>query len=96
MAFVPDPAPRSLPLSAGISSLFAESQHLLGRLSGSAHRLVNPQLLGAPLMRREAILSSRIEGTVATAEEVVLVEIGGRTAAPDALEIENFTTACWP
>jgi Fic family protein len=41
----------------------------------SSGRHVNPHLISAPLLRREAISSSRIEGTIATPEQLVLLEV---------------------
>jgi hypothetical protein len=63
MAFVPEPMPRELSLSTAEVRLLSEADYALGRLAGAAGRLVNPYLIGQPLLRREAILSSRIEGT---------------------------------
>ncbi len=47
--------------------------------------MVNPYLIGQPLpLRREAILSSRIEGTFTTPEQLVLLEAGVPAAGQDA------------
>lgn len=43
-----------------------------GGLDGTTAREFNPYLLGSSLLHREAILSSRIEGTVTTPERLVL------------------------
>jgi Fic family protein len=58
-------------------------------------RLVNPYLVGSPLLRREAILSSRIEGTITTPEQLVLLEATGTTTdlSGDTKEVLNYTSA---
>lgn len=84
MAFVPDPMPDGLDLGRDEVRLLSEADYALGRLAGSAGRLVNPYLIGQPLLRREAILSSRIEGTFTTPEQLVLLEAGVVPAAQDA------------
>lgn len=83
VAFVPDAMPAELALGPEIVRLLSQADYALGRLAGSAGRLVNPYLVGQPLLRREAILSSRIEGTFSTPEQLVLLEAGVPPAAPD-------------
>jgi Fic family protein len=79
--------------------LLSNADYALGRLSGSAGRLVNPYLIGQPLLRREAILSSRIEGTFTTAEQLVLFEAGvvgagqDARATADTREVLNYVRA---
>lgn len=63
MAFVPGAMPAELRLGTGTVRLLEDAVYALGLLNGSAGRLVSPYLIGQPLLRREAILSSRIEGT---------------------------------
>lgn len=77
-AFVPEPAPRRLKLDPATIRALGAAERALGQLTGTlraAGRQVNPHLISAPLMRREAISSSRIEGTVATPEQLVLLEV---------------------
>lgn len=99
MAFVPDPMPADLPLGSTSVRALSEADYALGRLSGSAGRLVNPYLIGQPLLRREAILSSRIEGTYTTPEQLVFFEAGlpagkGDTrASADTREVLNYIRA---
>lgn len=96
-AFVPDPLPEALPLDHAAVRLLADADHAIGRLVGAVGRLVNPFLVGSPLLHREAILSSRIEGTIATPQQLVLAEISG-PAGPDAgsgdtQEVLNYVRA---
>lgn len=83
LAFVPDPMPRELALTTHEVRLLSDADYALGRLSGTSGRLVSPYLIGQPLLRREAILSSRIEGTYTTPEQLVLLEAGATTAGQD-------------
>src|SRR5204863_2751809 len=77
----------------------SEADYCLGRLAGAAGRLVNPYLIGQPLLRREAILSSRIEGIFTTPEQLVLLEAGvsppGQDArvSADTREVLNYVRA---
>ena len=99
LGFVPNPMPIEASLGFGALRLLSESAYTLGRLAGSAGRLVNPYLIGQPLLRREAILSSRIEGTFTTPEQLVLLEAGVTAPGQDArvtadtLEVLNYVRA---
>ena len=93
MAFVPNPAPRQLPLSGAVVRALARAQHSLGAVGGAAGRLVNPFLVSSSLLRQEALLSSRIEGTIATPEQLALFELDIEQPTPDAREIGNFVRA---
>lgn len=57
--------------------------------------LPNPQLLITPFLRREAILSSRIEGTIASAREIAAYELEPtrEPPKPDVREVSNYTAA---
>lgn len=92
-AFLPDRAPRSLPLDGATVRLLGRAEHRLGSLGGSANRMLNPYLVGAQLLRREAILSSRIEETIATPEQIALFELGAEPRTDDAREVGNFVRA---
>ncbi|OFW71590.1 MAG: hypothetical protein A2Y55_02170 [Actinobacteria bacterium RBG_16_68_12] len=94
-AFVPFPAPRTLELSAGAIGLLDEASHGLGLLAGIGRRLPNPHLLIAPYLRREAVLSSRIEGTQTSLSDVYASEADQLSliAAPDVAEVRNYVSA---
>lgn len=90
-AFVPDPAPEQLGLDAGTVRVLGGAERALGQLTGTlraAGRHVDPHLISAPLLRREAISSSRIEGTIATPEQLVLLEVdvAEESASPASAE----------
>ncbi len=94
LAYHPPPAPREIPLSASAINLLAAANHALGELDGTGRHLPNPHLVIGPYLRREAVLSSRIEGTESGLGEVLLVEAGG-IAAPgqDTGEVLNYVAA---
>lgn len=93
LAFVPAAAPRSLALGSSVVRLLGRAEHRLGKLSGATSRLLNPYLVSAQLLRREAILSSRIEETIATPEQIALFELGAEPRTDDAREVGNFVRA---
>lgn len=68
---------------------------LVGRLAGEGRRLPNPHVLIRPFIRREAVLSSRIEGTQATLGELLAAEAGAVVErSPDDLrEVGNYVRA---
>ncbi len=91
-AFVPLPLPRSLPFSAELVYALDEANRAVGTLVGVAETLPNPQLLIGPLMRREAVLSSRIEGTVSSLSDLFEYEADRQTRG-DVLEVYDYLRA---
>ena len=94
-AFVPAPAPRSLELSEQAIALLDEASNAIGILAGIGRLVRNPQLLIAPYLRREAVLSSRIEGTQTTMSDLYADELDqhGLVRATDVREVRNYITA---
>lgn len=98
-AFVPDPIPKPLELDITTVRLLARAENSLGRLAGTTGREFNPYLVGSPLLHREAILSSRIEGTITTPEQLVLLQAENhrgerkRAADEDTEEVLNYMDA---
>jgi len=76
-AFIPAPLPPDPPLAfdAQLATVLARAGTALGRLDGVAATLPNPDLFVAMYVRREAVLSSQIEGTQSTLEDVLAYEI---------------------
>ena len=87
---------RQLDLTQDITYILSEADRSLGELAGMARTLPNPQLLIAPLSQREAVLSSRIEGTEASLSELVLFEAANDApvrSRSDVLEVRNYRSA---
>lgn len=73
----------------------SDADQLLGRLAGEGRRLPNPHLLIRPFVQREAVFSSRIEGTQSTLGELLAAEAGAAVArSPEDLrEVGNYVVA---
>ena len=72
--FIPDPLPPEIIWSDGLVAALSKADRALGELAGLASMLPNPNLLIQPLIRREAVLSSRIEGTHASLGDLYAFE----------------------
>ena len=94
-SFVPDPLPPSIELDVTTVHLLVEAERAVGELSGIGHMLPNPPLLIRPFVRREAVLSSRIEGTVTNLAQLLLFEAEpmNRPSSPDVNEVINYVRA---
>ncbi len=94
-AYVPDPLPPEFPWGLPVVTLLSAADRALGRLSGVGQNLPNPHLLIGPFMRREAVLSSRIEGTEASLSDLLLFEAAPESdpRVPDAREVLNYVRA---
>jgi Fic family protein len=75
-AFVPVPLPPDLQMDKGLVRTLSDADRALGELSGLGRTMPNPHLLIAPFIRREAVLSSRIEGTQADLTDLYAYEAG--------------------
>ncbi len=95
LAFLPNPLPPPLQWKPRLVNALASASTLIGRLAGEGRRLPNPHILIRPFVRREAVLSSRIEGTQATLGELLAAEAGATVKrSPDDLrEVGNYVTA---
>ncbi len=94
-AFHPDPLPPELTWTPKLVRALSDADHLLGRLAGEGRRLPNPHLLIRPFVQREAVFSSRIEGTQSTLGELLAAEAGAVVArSPEDLrEVGNYVAA---
>ena len=92
LAFVPHALPSAVPLASGVVNLLVEASDAVARLDGVGETLPNPDLLIAPFLRREAVLSSRIEGTQASVSDVYEAEATGAPRG-DAQEVVNYVRA---
>src|SRR5437667_4756349 len=94
-AFVPDPLPPELQWTPTLVRALSDADRLIGRLAGDGGRLPNPHLLIRPFVRREAVLSSRIEGTQTTLGELLAAEAGAvvERSPEDLREGGNYVAA---
>jgi Fic family protein len=94
-AFIPSPIPRDVHYDAELVLALSRADTALSELSGLGRQLPNPYLLIAPYMRREAVLSSRIEGTRVSISDLLLEEAEAKTGAPEGemLEVRNYVAA---
>ena len=75
-AFLPNPLP-PVDLDLGpVQLVLDEASHLLGELNGTARKLANPHLVIKPLTNREALATSRMEGTVTSLDSLYLMQAG--------------------
>ena len=94
-AFVPNPLPPKLGVDWNLAGLLAEANARIGELSGAGRMLANPHLLIQPYIRREAVLSSRIENTQAGMDDLFYFEADATEPirAPDVREVANYVQA---
>lgn len=94
-AFVPNPLPPSLVWGERLARRLSDADRSIGRLSGIAGLLPEPSVLTRPFVRREAVFSSRIEGTRTTLPELLASEAGARVQrdSEDLREVESCAAA---
>jgi Fic family protein len=96
-AFVPAPLPPDPPIQMDVPmvSLLSRADQAVGRLDGVARTLPNPDLFVAMYVRREAVLSSQIEGIQSTLEDTLAFELdpGQRDLPQDVEEVVNYVRA---
>lgn len=94
-AFVPHPLPPKIDIGPATINRLSAADFALGQLRGVGQMLPNAQLLIAPFLRREAVLSSRIEGTIASLDQLVLFEVEPTRDPqnPDVGEVANYVSA---
>jgi len=92
-AFVPNPLPPRLDWDGALVSLISSADIALGTLSGLGETLPNPHLLIYPFIRREAVLSSRIEGTQSSLSDLLLFEATKVERQRDVKEVQNYVRA---
>ena len=94
-AFVPHPLPPQFDIGPATINRLSAADFALGQLKGVGQMLPNAQLLIVPFLRREAVLSSRIEGTIASLDQLVLFEVepSRDPQNPDVGEVANYVSA---
>ena len=96
-AFVPNPLPPEPPLlwDGPLNSVAHRASVALGRLAGVTGLLPDPQLFLYSYVRKEAVLSSQIEGTQSSLSELLLFENDAISGVPldDVVEVSNYVAA---
>jgi Fic family protein len=96
-AFIPAPLPPqpAVSLVGTLQALLSEADRALGRLDGSIQTLPNPDLFVFMYVRKEAVLSSQIEGTQSSLQDLLAAE--AKVLAPDrphdVAEVVNYVGA---
>lgn len=97
LAFAPNPLPPVISFDMELALALSKADAALSELSGLGGQLPNPHLLISPCMKREAVLSSRIEGTKASLSDLLIDEIedgaSKRSNADDIREVRNYIHA---
>ncbi len=96
-AFVPEPLPPHPPLKLGGLGQALKDRALLacGRLDGVSSLLPDPDLFLYAYVRREALLSSQIEGTQSSLSDLLLFELEEAPGVPfdDVVEVSSYVAA---
>ena len=96
-AFSPAPLPPEPPIdfSDGLQALLEQAVLALGRLDGAVQILPNPELFVFMYVRKEAVLSSQIEGTQSSLQNLLAAEarLNDPDAPADVSEVLNYVRA---
>ncbi|MDD5240575.1 MAG: Fic family protein [Sulfuricella sp.] len=96
-AFAPNPLPPQIDFDMELVLALSKADAALSELSGLGGQLPNPHLLISPYIKREAVLSSRIEGTKASLSDLLIDEIedtpAKRSSTDDIKEVRNYVRA---
>jgi Fic family protein len=96
-AFIPAPLPPDPPLIVDdeLQTLLSKADRALGRLDGSIQTLPDPDLFVVMYVRKEAVLSSQIEGTQSSLNDLLELEasIADATRPTDVSEVVNYVHA---
>ena len=96
-AFVPHPLPPNPPLQMDgtLNQALAEAMLALGRLDGISSLLPDPDRFLYAYVRKEAVLSSQIEGTQSSLSDLLLYELEESPGSPidDVAEVSNHVAA---
>src|SRR4030042_1728324 len=92
-AFVPNALPPAIEWDTELASQMSRADLAVGTLSGLGETLPNPHLLIYPFIRREAVLSSRIEGTQSSLSDLLLFEATQIEKRGDVREVQNYVLA---
>ena len=93
-AYVPNNLPPNIEPSWELSQKISIADRALSELAGATRTLPNPHLFINSFLRREAVLSSRIEGTQASLSDLFFFEAAGeQQKQSDVQEVSNYVKA---
>jgi len=94
-AFLPFNLPPELKWNNAVVNSLSRADFLLGKLAREGSKLPNPHLLMRPFITREAVLSSKIEGTQATLGEILAAnaDTPAKQHPDDLQEVQNYISA---
>jgi Fic family protein len=94
-AFIPAPLPPEISYDPHLVLALSKADAALSELSGLGRHIINPHLLIASYIRKEAVLSSRIEGTRAGITDLLIndLETPDTSNNADLKEVQNYVTA---
>lgn len=94
-AFVPGELPPKLVWNGALVAALSDADRHIGELAGVGRNIANPHLLIWPFIRREAVLSSKIEGTQSSINDLLLFEAAPEMHPPgsDVQEVANYVSA---
>ncbi|AKT50271.1 Fic family protein [Arsenicicoccus sp. oral taxon 190] len=91
--YQPKPIPRSLTLPMHVVMALSEADTALGNLAGLSTLITDPSTLIGPYLRREALASSRIEGTQASLSDLLQAEVDAQAGSDDVDEVRRYLDA---
>lgn len=94
-AFVPAPLPPDIEFSPALRGAFDAALLALGRLDGISAFLPDPDVFLYTYVRKEAVVSSQIEGTQSSLSDLLLSELDEVPGVPvdDVTEVSNYVAA---
>jgi Fic family protein len=95
ITFIPNDLPPKIELSWNLVMQNSKADRALSELSGITKTIPNPHLLIGPFIKREAVLSSKIEGTRASLSDLFFFEASGepKENINDVKEVSNYVKA---
>ncbi len=95
-AYVPNPLPPVPAIDlAAIAALLEKANLAIGELNGAVENAPDPGIINYMYVRKEAVLSSQIEGTQSTLDDLLRYESGGAVGTPidDVAEVSSYVSA---
>jgi len=96
-AFIPNPLPpfTELEITGDLQKKLDEAAYLLGKLDGGANLLPDVGIFLYMFIRKEAVLSSQIEGTQSSLSDLLLFELKEKPGVPvdDVQEVSNYVSS---